>query len=282
MRVEGAVLSAAIVISIGLVTLALVLTAAGLPVKQTADLLFPWSAKMTAALAWPLAVVIVVACFHQQIAAKFDGLIYGEYKDIKVVFAQQQRTTTVLTGDSANIPIAEATSQKVEVVTMSSGAVTDAASVSLRPVQMGATATVINPEDAVQYEFARNLQQGFLSQLMSVDETRRLAIAARDLAMAQFYVAFEQVNNSIFGSQLNGLRELSARGPVSAADARAFFETARSLHPSFHIHGFAGWFAFLERNQLATLQGDTVTITDVGRAFVSYINTTHPGEIKPW
>lgn len=120
------------------------------------------------------------------------------------------------------------------------------------------------------------------SELADVDLEKQKTLLVQRLAESRLLGLFEWINNAIFGSQIGGLQRLVANGgSATLADAERFYkDEAEGRYPAIHKFGFSTWLDFLKQNGLVNLEGDKVTISDRGRAFIKFLSLRHAGETK--
>ncbi len=103
----------------------------------------------------------------------------------------------------------------------------------------------------------------------------------RSLAGTQMVLHFEQVNASIYASQVDLLIDLNSQ-PEGAplAEAQTLYDEARRAWKDlYHGHTLDSWIGFLESYKLVELRDDhSVVLTRLGREFLKWrIETGKPG-----
>lgn len=107
-----------------------------------------------------------------------------------------------------------------------------------------------------------------------VDDNRKIEILVKNLAQQQIGNAFEKVYFNIFGSQIRLLEFLSIQveGKAPIQTVTPFFESAKYNNPDIFVtHQFSDYMRFLLSWGLVANEGDEWSITNHGRAFITYI-----------
>ena len=113
--------------------------------------------------------------------------------------------------------------------------------------------------------------------------TSRLGLVLRDLARAQIVIHFERVNNLIWGSQVRILQDLNAAPQgVELESLRTFFDSAGIPTDVMETYPFEQYIGFLESSELILRVGTILRITDLGRAFLTYLVETSRTAKRPF
>jgi hypothetical protein len=108
-------------------------------------------------------------------------------------------------------------------------------------------------------------------------------VLVRNLAQARLEAAFGAIYAVIFGSQITGLKELSARRRVTNAEAHQFYSEVEKQNPEAYAgYGFSGWLSFLKNRGLIRQEGEEVVITDVADDFLTWLQATRLPVNKPF
>ena len=108
-------------------------------------------------------------------------------------------------------------------------------------------------------------------------------LLVRLLAQSHLETFFEQTYRLIFGSQISALKCLNQGIKASEADAKAYFESLKELHPEVYQHyGYEQWLGFLLGRDLIMRSDGTFEITDIGRDFLFYLTAKGLPENKPF
>ncbi|MCC6718773.1 MAG: hypothetical protein IT555_12885 [Acetobacteraceae bacterium] len=128
-------------------------------------------------------------------------------------------------------------------------------------------------------EVEKNLHK----ELEEIKEDDRITLLVRVLAQSRLETLFERIYRVIFGSQIDGLKKLKSMSSVSLDEARNFFETYRIKNPEVYTdYGFDGWIGFLINEKLIMLENDRVSITEIGRDFLTYLGARGLRLTKPF
>jgi hypothetical protein len=123
-------------------------------------------------------------------------------------------------------------------------------------------------------------------QIGVIDEGQRVDLLIRQLAQSRLETHFERVYRNIFGSQISGLKLLSTQnaGQVAREGAKQWFEDeVKSKFPDFYKDtSFETWLQFLINMLLVESTPDSVTITEIGRDYLTYMSATGLPEGKNW
>jgi hypothetical protein len=147
-----------------------------------------------------------------------------------------------------------------------------------RPQTTGAAATpgaapqIVGrgPGDPVVQEAERLLRENL--HLDAAQDTEHQVRTLLGTA-AQLSIAWvcERAYSSIFGSQIGALQFLNSQ-PATRGIVRTNYDVAAANNSElFEHYSFDQWLGFLVNNNLITVQGDEVQITNLGRIFIQYL-----------
>ncbi|MNE34415.1 hypothetical protein D3C80_1281380 [compost metagenome] len=129
---------------------------------------------------------------------------------------------------------------------------------------------------------AQRLIDRIREQLETIAEERRVNTLAVALAEAQIERQFELIWGAIFGTQIVALRRLKEGGKVSFEDAKRSYETeARPLYPGLAEWDFDEWLKFLLLQELVTLVEGSLTLTELGSDFLTFVDVKKQGLQRP-
>jgi len=106
----------------------------------------------------------------------------------------------------------------------------------------------------------------------------------RHLAFAQLALAFENIDNMIWGSQIDLLRAVNAAAAgFTQAELRPYYNGAATRFPeAYQNYAFEGYLGFLLGSQLLLQQGDRFLITFFGREFLVFLTQTGRTAWRPF
>ena len=111
-------------------------------------------------------------------------------------------------------------------------------------------------------------------------------ILSRHLAATQLALRFENINASIYGSQINLLKYLNSRVPdgETAENIKSYFyDSAAILYPNLYNHyPFEAYLYFLTSRTLIIGTGNIYNITNLGRDFLIYLVQTGKSEARAY
>lgn len=88
--------------------------------------------------------------------------------------------------------------------------------------------------------------------------------------------------NRIFGSQIEGLKQIDQLGGATVDQAHVFFEPYARQYPQvYDNYGFEGWLSFMVNAGLVARTGDRLTATPFGHDFLVYLREVRLFEAKP-
>jgi hypothetical protein len=210
-----------------------------------------WLVELTKALAWPVAVVIVVLSFK------------AELRSFLPPFLRRKMEIELPGGFKAKIDVAE------QLQGDNPSAVT---------LALPKPALEPSPRSAVNTIEARIRREA-----ESIETGKKEGVLFRALAQSRLQAGHEFTYNRIFGSQILGLKRLDAPGRATVDDAREFFKPYAEQFPEMYdSYGFDGWLGFLKSNSLIAQIGNSIEITDFGRDFLVYMTDSRLSENKPW
>ncbi|MER9277638.1 hypothetical protein [Mesorhizobium sp. M0522] len=128
------------------------------------------------------------------------------------------------------------------------------------------------------------VEEAILADLQAIQDSRRIPILVHQLALARLARHFEEIFWVIFGSQIEALRLLlDTGGKASTAQAEKHFEQVKSQHQDFYASNtFTDWFRYLRESGLVATDGESVSITDMGKEFLVYVAETKAGRTRPF
>lgn len=206
-------------------------------------------------IAWPAAVVYSVYIFKDEIAKLLPDLKV-KHKDTELSFRKE---------------IQEEAQQPIE-----SGLGKVPASI---PPSTGTYAK--RPEPTIKIPSIEKLRTIIADQLNSYDPNEHINILIHEVAVAQIAMGFEVVFADIFDSQIKFLRLLNAKKSIKIIEAKAFYENVAQAHEILSDWDLQKWMSYLKRFKLVEDLGDTINITELGSDFLTYIDISKPGFVKP-
>jgi hypothetical protein len=129
------------------------------------------------------------------------------------------------------------------------------------------TATVLDREKTTETTF-----QSFNLR----DEKEKISVLIRALATTQVTLEFNNIANTIFGSQINLLIHLSGTTHgISLAQAEAMFKQAQDKFPELHgKRTINEWLNYLIAQNLITQTIERIDITQYGKDFLKHLVDT--------
>lgn len=120
----------------------------------------------------------------------------------------------------------------------------------------------------------KSVAEDIFNNVDKIDGPEQVPVLVNQLALARLGRHFEEIYSVIFGSQVEGLKDLaSADGVASLAQAEQFFETVKAKDQEFYSKiTFSEWFQYLKTMDLAVIEGESVRLTDKGREFVMFVD----------
>lgn len=105
------------------------------------------------------------------------------------------------------------------------------------------------------------------------DPTDKVRVLTRYLAGAQIALAFEHLDNVIWGSQLDLVRAINTNPQgMAPQELRVFYDAASAAFPdAYQNYPFHGYLKFLVDSGLITPAKDHYVITTFGREFLVYL-----------
>jgi hypothetical protein len=122
-------------------------------------------------------------------------------------------------------------------------------------------------------------------QAEALNETQRLAWAARTAVIWQALHWHEKTYRLIYGSQILFLRHLNVVGSMTVMDARAFFDVNKTQGIDAPAYNAADWLRFLVDDERVVLSGATSSTVEIslgGRAFLTWMATNGVSEFRPY
>lgn len=117
------------------------------------------------------------------------------------------------------------------------------------------------------------IEEDLLKQVDELQEHIRLPRAIRLLAVARLERAFERVFSQIFGTQIELLRRLQVK-TMSFSEAELFYKNVVEQYAIFDEIELHQYLRYLVQNGLLIAEGDNLSITDVGRDFLTFVATS--------
>ena len=126
------------------------------------------------------------------------------------------------------------------------------------------SATALDREGSIQHQL-----QAFALR----SDTEKVSVLTRALATTRIELEFNSLSHNIFGSQLGLLVQLSGtRMGLSKVQAETALEQAKTAYPTLHGEKtFDEWFRYLASNNLVSVQGDKIDITQYGTDFLKHL-----------
>ncbi len=104
------------------------------------------------------------------------------------------------------------------------------------------------------------------------DQSDTVRVLIRHLAATQIALSLERIDRLIFGSQLMLLQFLNTLQGASHEQAKLIYGEVASTHSEFYdTYSYEDWLGFLVGAGLISNDGDEISITQVGREFLSYL-----------
>jgi hypothetical protein len=124
------------------------------------------------------------------------------------------------------------------------------------------------------------------AELDIIDPDKRIDILVRHLAVARLARNFEQFHRTLYGSQIRALRALSDAegGKTSRAESVTYFDQVKAKYTDFYEKNtFDEWIRYPVSAGLIEAKDEQVTITEVGREFLGYMDALGLSEsTRPW
>lgn len=197
------------------------------------------------AVAWPLAISIAVFGFRRQLAQLL------------------QRVTEV---GPAGVKIAPPEQKAVE----------------FSPESIERKALVAPPAADIELppagEPLNHFEQSIRDNLANRMPPARENLLVRGLAATQMELAFERINNAIFGSQIRLLRAVNSAGHLPADLAVRIYNDARAMYPAVHSNrSYEMWRDFLAHSGLIQVEAVSggITPTPACPEFLAYMAKRH-------
>lgn len=192
--------------------------------------------KLTEFLSWPISSIIIVLILRKPISNLLGKLKKANIKGSEFEFGgQPAQSPAKLEATSVNIPI---------------------------------------PTDTVgmQNEFEMLIRRD-LETANIQDQNEKENILISHLASTQLNAAYERVNSSIFGSQIDLLRALnSATGASDISSLRLFYDDAESKYPEFYkASSFQSYLDYLLNMGLVEKSDLGYLISNFGVGYLVYI-----------
>ncbi len=195
-----------------------------------------FTVEMTKYIAWPIVVTIGVYALRNKVPKLLENIKSAKMGDKQIDFFESNQDMVPKTTESINLD-------------------------HLIPNDL--TGIRQNVEDNISSKLPVN----------ATDEDK-IKVLIKNLAQAQIVNAFEYIYNSIFGSQIRLLEFLSVQqeGKSEASTVSEFLATAKNNFPdTLKDKTFSEYMNFLLNFGLVENVGENWTITEKGRAFITYI-----------
>jgi len=246
--------------------------------------------EMAKALAWPIVVLILLCRFRPWLPQFVDWLketlrkrglefsLFGGKAAISAEQTQQKAAESPIVSGAAGFAKGAATVM---------GAGVDA-SKEQTPGGKDRTSIRITFRDAVPARPAVAIvEEQTLKGLERMAPEDREAWLVRSYATLMVQASHEFMYNRIFGSQIEGLKQLDlAPAGIPLQVAQQFFrDQVTRLNLEFYAnYGFDGWLGFLAANNLVAKDEKVghLTITPFGHDFLVYLREMRLSEAKPW
>lgn len=128
-----------------------------------------------------------------------------------------------------------------------------------------------HPVSASVLDRERELRIELEKQKLPPQQITELLI--RGLAISRTAIEFNAVSNTIFGSQVDLLVQISgSSNGVTRQQAEAIFQEAQKKYPNLHGgHKLDEWLHYLQASKLITLTGEVLDITQTGKDFLKHL-----------
>ena len=192
--------------------------------------------KLTEHLVWPISIIIILLIFRKPISKIIDKLKKANIKGSEFEFdARPAQTSAKLEATPVNIPI---------------------------------------PTDNVgmQQEFESLIIRDLAAaNIQNQEEKERILIS--HLASTQLNAAYERINNSIFGSQIELLRYLnSVPNPVELISLELFYSNAAKKYPEYYNnYSLQAYTNYLLNMNIVVHSDAGYNISKFGNGYLVYI-----------
>ena len=134
--------------------------------------------------------------------------------------------------------------------------------------------TDLTPELATVVHDIESRIIDILPQAEKTHSMDRVALLVRDYSEAWLGLHFERIHKEIYGSQIWALRDIvEGDGTKSKDTMNAWYIGGRAANPELYPnYSLDQWLFFMQSRRLITVSGTDVSITDLGRAFLQYID----------
>ena len=193
-------------------------------------------AKLTEHLVWPIAIIIIAVILKKPVSNIMEKLKKANIKGSEFeFFTRPVQDPEKLETTSVNIPIHIGT-------------------------------------DGVQKEFEELIRRD-LKAVNIEDSKEKEKMLVSHLASSQLNVAYERVNSSIYGSQIDLLRSLnSTPNPVDINSLKFFYDNAMTKYPEFYKnYTFQSYVSYLSNMGIITQQENGYLISKFGVGYLIYI-----------
>jgi len=142
---------------------------------------------------------------------------------------------------------------------------------SIERVPNGAEQLLARFDNALLVEQENAIRQDLNSNRVD-NSAERERVLVRHLAATMIYSRFERTYQFIFGSQISMLQELNSGGTLHRDGLKTNYDVATMFSPDFYSsYSFEQWLQFMISQVLVRVDGEFVSITVGGRAFLKFI-----------
>lgn len=194
--------------------------------------------------------------------------------------------TTVLTGLFSNLAVKRFKGFGVEVEAVERQEAGKAI-VGVGKLEAGSSTVAVPPTAAspalpdVGSPVLQTIVGNLRSQLANYPDDQKQDVLLRAVAVSQLRAGHEFIYNRIFGSQIEGLKQLDMLGGATVEKARQFLQPYMERFPSLYLtYGFDAWLGFMTSNGLVLRNGEHLAISPIGHDFLVYIRDLRLTEAK--
>ena len=137
------------------------------------------------------------------------------------------------------------------------------------------------PDDPV-VQFAERQLRETLNLDAAGDPSLRVKMVLGTAAQISIAWLCERAYSNIFGSQIAALHFLNTQPSAHRDVIRVNYDAAATSNPLFYEHySFDQWLGFLVSQGLVAVEGEHVSITDLGRIFLQYLVQQRLPQYRP-
>lgn len=105
------------------------------------------------------------------------------------------------------------------------------------------------------------------------NDSEKISVLTRGLAVSQVDLEFNNIAHVIFGSQVALLVQLAGtKAGITRPQAEVIFEQAQKSYPDLHGNRkFEAWFSYLGISNLVTFNEDRIDISQFGKDFLKHL-----------